>query len=896
MGYRECGVADADKLTERLVANVTQTQRGAERVREELLARCREERIEQPTAGRVDRIVRSALHRGEERLVTKVSARLPATIRGRLFALVATATDDEPDRDDVVEGDDGPAVLAAIRSEPGNVSLNTMLTEIGKLEAVRAVGLPEGVFADIAPKVVAAWRARAAVEAPSHLRSHPPEVRLTLLAALLYCREREITDTLVELLISTVHRINARAEVKVTRELIKEFQRVTGKENLLFRLAEATVDAGDRLVRDTVFPVAPRPVLRDLVAEFKASGPTYQRTVKATLRASYTNHYRAGLIKLLDVLEFRSNNTTHRPVLDALNLITRYANAGNLRYYPAGEHIPVHRGLSGDWDALVSTTDTRGRRRVVRMVYEICTFRALREQVRCREIWVVGADKWRNPAEDLPQDFEDRRAVHYQALRKPLEATTFVDELREQMRTELDALHQALPMCDWLSISDRAGGAIKLTPLDAAPEPRNLRRLKQAVQARWGTVPLIDMLKEAVLRTGCLRSVTSVAGHGSLSEHVLAERLLLAIYGYGTNTGIRAVAAGEHGHGEDEIRYARRRYLTAEAARQIAIETADATFTARQRTLWGEGSTAVASDSTHFGAFDQNTFAEWHSRYGGRGVLIYWHVERGSVVIHSQRLNCSASEVHAMVDGAIRHGTQMQAEANYVDTHGQSEIGFGITKLLGFDLLPRIKRINTVKLYRPATGEPDAWPRLAPALTRPIRWDRIEQQYDQMIKYATAIHVGTASTEAILRRFMKANAAHPTYQAMIELGRAQKTTFVARFLRSRQLQREIHEGLNLVESWNRANAVILYGKGGDLATNRRDEQEMSVLCLRILQAALVYVNTLVLQDLLAEPEWADALTAEDQRGLTPLFWSHVLPYGEVKLNMTSRLPLSTSSS
>ena len=138
-----------------------------------------------------------------------------------------------------------------------------------------------------------------------------------------------------------------------------------------------------------------------------------------------------------------------------------------------------------------------------------------------------------------------------------------------------------------------------------------------------------------------------------------------------------------------------------------------------------------------------------------------------------------------MVDGAIRHGTDMAVEANYVDTHGQSEIGFGITRLLGFDLLPRIKRINKVKLYRPAAGEPELWPGLAPAMTRPIRWDRIGEQYDQMIKYATAIRVGTASTEAILRRFMKANATHPTYQAMIELGRAQKTIFVARYLRSR---------------------------------------------------------------------------------------------------------------
>ena len=91
-----------------------------------------------------------------------------------------------------------------------------------------------------------------------------------------------------------------------------------------------------------------------------------------------------------------------------------------------------------------------------------------------------------------------------------------------------------------------------------------------------------------------------------------------------------------------------------------------------------------------------------------------------------------------------------------------------------------------------------------------------------MVKYATAIRVGIASTEAILRRFMEANAAHLTYQAMIELGRAQKTTFLARYLRSRQPQREIHEGLNMVESWNRANAVIFYGKGGDPASNHRD--------------------------------------------------------------------------
>ena len=68
-----------------------------------------------------------------------------------------------------------------------------------------------------------------------------------------------------------------------------------------------------------------------------------------------------------------------------------------------------------------------------------------------------------------------------------------------------------------------------------------------------------------------------------------------------------------------------------------------------------------------------------------------------------------------------------------------------------------------------------------------------------------------------------------------------------------------------------------------------------MLCLRILQSALVYVNTLMLQDVLAEPEWAELLTPADRRGLTPLFWSHVRPYGEVNLDMGSRLDLAAST-
>lgn len=77
LGFRECTVGDADKLTGWLAEHVAQHERRADRVREELLAYCRDERIEPPTSGQVDRTVATALHQAEQALCARVAARLP---------------------------------------------------------------------------------------------------------------------------------------------------------------------------------------------------------------------------------------------------------------------------------------------------------------------------------------------------------------------------------------------------------------------------------------------------------------------------------------------------------------------------------------------------------------------------------------------------------------------------------------------------------------------------------------------------------------------------------------------------------------------------------------------------------------------------------------------------
>ena len=106
-----------------------------------------------------------------------------------------------------------------------------------------------------------------------------------------------------------------------------------------------------------------------------------------------------------------------------------------------------------------------------------------------------------------------------------------------------------------------------------------------------------------------------------------------------------------------------------------------------------------------------------------------------------------------------------------------------------------------------------------------------------------------------------------------------------------ELRREIHQGLNVVESWNSTNGFIHHGNEGEIASNKYEGQEIGLLSLHLLQSCLVYVNTLMIQRVLQDPALMAKMTSRDLAALSPLLTQHINKYGRFELDFRKRLAL-----
>ncbi len=330
LGFREFSDADEADLSEWIIISYPILgARPVEAVRSALYQRLREARIEPPGPSRIERLVRSGLRRAEEHFAASVAAQLSAESRMCLDQLLETQIEVLSEEDETIAVH--RSALQDLRaSSMGALQLSTLLAEIERLERIRWIGLPDSLFAQTPLALLESCRRRIATEELHEVRRHPEALRHTLLAAFCRLRAEEITDNLADLVCDIVHRIGAKAEKRVEKALLRDLKKVYGKDRILFRIAQASLEKPDGRIREVIFPVVPEQTLRDVAQEYLAGG-SYERRVHVVMRASYTHHYRRMLPPLLKTLRFGSSNAR---LLQAISLLKRYAESDAHRYAP----------------------------------------------------------------------------------------------------------------------------------------------------------------------------------------------------------------------------------------------------------------------------------------------------------------------------------------------------------------------------------------------------------------------------------------------------------------------------------------------------------------------------------------------------------------------------------
>lgn len=216
--------------------------------RDAVYRRYRTLKIEPPTAGRVERLARSALRQYTEQFCEAVGGKLSIQNKSGLDELIEQET---------IEGEQAfRSPFGLLKTDTGGANLDGILEETAKLECIRRLELPAELFQDVPPGVVKQYRQRVASEPPREIRRHPEVIRYTLLAAFCHLRSQEITDNLVDLLLGIIKRIGNDAEKRVERKILHDIKRVRGKGRILYEVAQVSITRPDGVVSEVIYPVA----------------------------------------------------------------------------------------------------------------------------------------------------------------------------------------------------------------------------------------------------------------------------------------------------------------------------------------------------------------------------------------------------------------------------------------------------------------------------------------------------------------------------------------------------------------------------------------------------------------------------------------------------------------
>ena len=829
-------------------------------------------RVVLPGVSLLARLIARVRERTGRALYRQLHARLSAAQRAELDALLVAP----------VGGRLTP--LELLRTPPTRVSAPALVAALRRLDRIRAVGvgavpvqdLPEARLARLARHAQLAWA--------QPLGRLSEERRHATLLVFVQTVERTATDDVLDLFDNLMTALALRGETKRRRERLRTLKDLDEAALVLQQavrilLDEAVPAAG---LRQQVLDAVGETQLR-AAAEAVQSLASNDDPALQALSGSYAS-VRRFLPALLTGVSF-DGTPSAQPLLAAWRFLQGQEAGGRSR--PAWATAP-RTVVPKSWARRVFPTKGEANPQS----YTLCVLDRLHQALRRREVFVPTSERYGDPRAELLRGaaWEAAREAVARALDRSTDPAVELARLQQQLHLAYQQVSANLANNTALQVLVENGQpTIVLSPLAAQAESAGLARLRQHLTARLPPVELAALLLEVAALTDFTGAFTHVAD-GQPATADLPLSICAVLLAQACNIGLKSVVRAEiPALTLTRLSWVQQNYVRVETLTAANARLVDSHAQLPLAQAWGGGEIASA-DGMRFVVPVRTIHAGWNRKYfaAERGITYYNFTSDQFSGFHGIVIPGTLRDSLFILAGLLEQQTSLDPREIMADTHGFSEVVFGLFSLLGFRFSPRLADLPDQRFWR---LQKEADYGAIQELSRHVVNARlIAEHWEDMLRLAGSLKLGKVKATAVMRTLQRSGSLSGLGRAVAELGRVEKTLYLLAYVQDEAYRRRILVQLNRGEGRHALARAVFHGKKGELRQHYREGMEDQLGALGLVVNALVLWNTRYLQQALAEYQAAEGTPeAGDVARLSPLLHEHVNMLGRYDFTLPERV-------